>query len=65
MNKNHKNYYYEIVRISDTKLILTGPIAGVKFLNNNEEGYKFVQVLNKKPVQVFRENEILVTKKVL
>lgn len=62
-------YFYEIVRSSvSSQLVLVGPIDTIRYISKEAPGYKdfrFAQVINGNIVAVFKENEILVTDKVL
>jgi hypothetical protein len=65
--------YYEIVRGYDDPsgkefIALYGPLIGIhKATSSNkyDPEYEFVQVINRKPVQAFTKDEILVLDKVL
>ncbi len=62
-------FFYEIVRTEIPKeLTLVGPLYNIYYVSplvSEHNEYKFVQVINGKPVVAFRENEILVTDHIL
>ena len=63
--------FYEILPISEKgKVSLVGPLDNVRYCQATAGGpkpgdYKFVQIVDGKPVVAFREHEILVVDKVL
>ncbi len=55
-------YFYEVVKDAD-HIKLLGPFDNIYFTNPcpNEDGYKYLQVVDGIPKQAFKDEEILVT----
>lgn len=64
-------YFYEIIKPISGRwagyIQLAGPFDNIYYAShiNGESKYKFVQVIDGKPVQAFTEEEILVTDRIL
>jgi len=58
-------FFYEIVKTeNENELKLVGPLDTIRYtvpLEEEKNGYRFVQIIDGKIVQAFKEHEILVT----